>query len=420
MSFLISSLLAFAAGTSIVVQQALNANLRTALNSAAWSGFVSYFVGLLCMVVLVVVLRDPIPSATMAARIPWWAWSGGMFGAIFIALGILLVPKIGAATFIALLVAGQMLASVAFDHFEDVSRRSDPEIAAFMRELEIDIAVDLMGYTNEARPGIFACRAAPVQMSYLGYPGTLGTSFMDYILADEFVIPPEAQRYYAEKVLYLPECFQANDDRCVVAPRPTRAAEGLPDDAFVFCCINNNYKINPPVFDSWMRLLQATPASVLWLLAEHPQTRENLRCEAQRRGVSPDRLIFAGRLLYSEHLGRLGLADLFLDTLPYNAGATASDALRVGVPVLTCAGEAFVSRMAGSLLRCLDLPELITYTAGGYERKALELAHSPQALSEVKQRLAQNLARSPLFDTGRFCRNLEAAYRSTLVSLEPR
>jgi predicted O-linked N-acetylglucosamine transferase (SPINDLY family) len=279
-----------------------------------------------------------------------------------------------------------------------------------MRELEIDIAVDLMGYTHKARPAIFAHRAAPVQVNYLGYPGTMGAPFIDYILADEFVIPPASRRYYSEQVVYLPGCFQANDDRCVIGPKLTRAQAGLPEHGLVFCCINNNYKLSPPLFEIWMRLLHQVPDSVLWLLADRESTQANLRREARARGVDADRLVFAARMPYAQHLGRLGLADLFLDTLPYNAGATASDALRTGVPVLTCSGEAFAARMAGSLLKSVGLPDLITHSLDDYERKALELAREPRALHAVRARLSENLPRAALFDTSRFCRHLEAAY----------
>ena len=300
--------------------------------------------------------------------------------------------------------------AAALDRFLDLSARSEREIAVLMRELEVDVAVDLMGYTRKARPGIFAHRAAPVQVNYLGYPGTMGAPFIDYILADEFVIPPQSRQHYAEQVVYLPECFQANDDRRVIGVPPTRAQAGLPGQGLVLCCFNNNYKLSPPLFAVWMRVLQATPGSVLWLLGDRDGTQENLRREARAHGVEAERLVFAGRMGYTEHLGRLGLADLFLDTVPYNAGATASDALRTGVPVLTCVGEAFAARMAGSLLKTVGLPELITCSLEEYEGKALELARQPQALQELRARLARNLTGSPLFDTARFTRHLETAY----------
>ena len=298
----------------------------------------------------------------------------------------------------------------AFDRFVDVSQRTDAQIVDFMRELEIDIAVDLMGYTLKARPGVFARRAAPVQVTYLGYPGTLGAPFIDYILADEFVIPRDQAQHYAERVVYLPDCFQANDDRCVVGPRPTRAAAGLPDEGLVLCCFNSSFKFNPPVFEIWMRVLRAAPQSTLWLLADRQETRENLLREAAAKGIDPSRLVFAEKLPYADHLGRLALADLFLDTTPYNAGTTASDALRTGVPVLTCAGKSFAARMAGSLLRTVGLPDLITHDLADYERKALELVRLPQQLVSSRATLARNLVGSPLFDTARFCRHLETAY----------
>jgi predicted O-linked N-acetylglucosamine transferase (SPINDLY family) len=298
----------------------------------------------------------------------------------------------------------------AFDRFVDVSQRTNADVAALMREMEIDVAVDLMGYTHFGRPEIFARRSAPIQVSYLGHPGTLGAPHIDYILADEFLIPRESAVHYTERVVYLPECFQANDDRCVVGPRPTRSEVGLPAEGLVFCCFNSSFKLNPAIFSIWMRLLRAVPNSTLWLLADRSATQQNLLREAAARGVGASRLVFAEKLPYAQHLGRLGLADLFLDTFPYNAGATASDALRTGVPVLTCAGEPLASRMAGSLLTTVGLPELITYTVDEYERKALELAQQPLLLQALHARLVSNLRGTPLFDTARFCRHLEAAY----------
>jgi predicted O-linked N-acetylglucosamine transferase (SPINDLY family) len=299
--------------------------------------------------------------------------------------------------------------SAAFDGFVDVSRISDAEVVALMRELEIDIAVDLMGYTHRARPGIFARRAAPVQVSYLGYPGTLGAPFMDYILADDFIIPPETRAHYAEQVVYLPGCFQANDARSVIGPVPSKDHVGLPPEGLVLCSFNASYKLTPSVFDVWMRLLREIPSSVMWLLGDREDARANLRGAAVSRGVDPERLVFAPRVPYAQHLGRLGLADLFLDTLPYNAGTTASDALRVGVPVLTCVGEAMASRMAGSLLRSLGLPQLITRNLEEYERQALEICQ-PERLAAVRAELAVSLARAPLFDSAMCCQKLEAAY----------
>jgi len=299
----------------------------------------------------------------------------------------------------------------AFDGFFDVGARTDQEITDFMRGLKIDIAVDLTGYTDGFRPQIFARRCAPIQINYLGFPGTMGAGFMDYLIADDFVIPPPNLAHYHEHVVYLPDCFQANDARRAIDGRRwVRAEVGLPPDAFVFCCFNNTYKINAPMFDLWMRLLDRTPGSVLWLLGHHAAVRDNLRREATVRGIDPERLVFAVRRPYAEYLRVLGLADLYLDTLPFNAGTTASDALWAGLPLLTCAGEAFAARMAGSLLRTVGLPELITYTMEEYERRAVELATQPPLLRELRSRLAERRATTPLFATERFCRHLESAY----------
>jgi protein O-GlcNAc transferase len=300
----------------------------------------------------------------------------------------------------------------AFDRFVDVSGHSDDQIVRVLRSMQIDIAVDLMGYTQHARPAVLAQRVAPVQVNYLGYPGTSGAAFMDYILADPFLIPERMQPQYAERIAYLPECFQANDDQRRIDAIPTRAQGGLPEQALVLCCFNNSYKLNPPMFDIWMRLLQQLPDSVLWLLSGAEDTRENLLWEAEARNVAPERLVFAARLPYAEHLGRLTLADLFLDTLPFNAGTTASDALRAGVPVLTCAGEAFASRMAGSLLTALGLPDLITHDLADYEKTALELGQCRERLTALRTQLASNLPHSILMDTRRFTRQLEGAYLS--------
>ncbi len=293
----------------------------------------------------------------------------------------------------------------------DVQARSDGEIATLLREMEIDIAVDLMGHTFNCRTEIFARRPAPVQVNYLGFPGTMGAPYMDYLIADPVVVPPDRQADYAEKIVYLQYCFQANDDRRVIASRkPARADAGLPASGFVFCCFNNSYKITPQVFGLWMDLLHQVPGSVLWLLAEQPVVVRNLGAQARNRGIDPARLVFAGRLPYADHLARLQLADLFLDTLPFNAGTTASDALWAGVPVLTCSGEAFASRMAASLLNAMGLPELITDQAEDYAALALKLATSPQSLTDLRNRLAQQRTQYPLFDTAGFCRGLESAY----------
>ena len=301
--------------------------------------------------------------------------------------------------------------AAAFEHFIDASALRDDEVARLLREQEIDIAIDLNGHTQDARTAIFAARPAPVQVNYLGFPGSMGADYIDYIIADDFVIPEAARPHYAEQVVHLPECFQGNDDRRVIDPQPqTRASHGLPEKSFVFCAFNNTYKLSPEFFDIWMRLLAAVPDSVLWLASTDASVQRNLRAEAERRGIAPERLIFSPRIRYAEHLARLQLADLFLDTLPFNAGTTASDALWAGVPVLTCAGRAFSARMAGSLLRALGLPELITGSLAAYEARALELAANPASLSELRARLASNRTTHPLFNTRRFTRHLEQAY----------
>jgi protein O-GlcNAc transferase len=298
----------------------------------------------------------------------------------------------------------------AFSRFIDVSGRSDREAAGLLRALEIDIAVDLTGFTDGLRPQIFAQRPAPIQVNYLGFPATTGAPYMDYILADTFVIPGAQVRHFSECVVYLPDCFQANDDQRAISEGVTRADAGLPDAAFVFCCFNNSYKLNPAMFDIWMRLLERVSGSVLWLVSAGTAVGGNLRREAMNRGIDPGRLVFAPRRPYAEHLGRFRLADLFLDTLPFNAGTTASDALWAGLPVLTCAGEAFAARMAGSLLRAVGLPELITHSLADYENKALELAQRPEMLHGLRQRLGEKRREAPVFDTDRGRRSLESAY----------
>jgi protein O-GlcNAc transferase len=299
----------------------------------------------------------------------------------------------------------------AFDSFIDVRRMSDAQVADLMRSLEIDIAVDLKGYTGDRRPEIVARRPAPIQVNYLGYPGTMSLEAIDYLLADRIVLPAEQQGYFSESVVYLPECYQVNDaGRAIDAHTPTRAEVGLPAAGFVFCCFNNNYKITPGMFDVWVRVLRGVPGSVLWLLEDNPAAARNLRQEADHRGVSAERLVFAPRLPAEQHLARHRLADLFLDTLPYNAHTTSSDALWAGLPVLTCLGAAFPGRVAASLLHAVGLPELVTHSLDEYVARALELASDPAQLGEVRARLAHNRTTHPLFDTARFCRHLEAAY----------
>ncbi|MGH8662582.1 MAG: tetratricopeptide repeat protein [Burkholderiales bacterium] len=299
----------------------------------------------------------------------------------------------------------------ALEHFVDVRNRSDAEVARLMRELEVEIAVDLMGYTQSARMGILALRPAPVQVNYLGYPGTLGSDHIDYILADRVVIPEDLHVHYAEKVVYLPDTFQANDSKRPIADyTPSRGEAGLPDKGFVFCSFNNTYKINPRVFDVWMRLLDQVQGSVLWLLKDSDTVALNLRREAKSRGVEPGRLVFAKRVKVQDYLARYRLADLFLDTLPFNAGTTASDALWAGLPLVTCAGAAFAARMAGSLLHAVGLPELVTQSLEEYEALAIALVREPERLRRIRDKLARNRLSYPLFDTARFTRHLEAAY----------
>lgn len=305
--------------------------------------------------------------------------------------------------------------SQSFDRFVDLEPASFAEAATRIRADAVDILVDLKGYTAGARPQILALRPAPIQVNYLGYPGTMGASAFDYILVDPYVVPPRQQPFFSEKLVYMPHCYQVTDCTRPIAPRvPTRAECGLPETGFVFCCFNSSYKITPPVFDVWMRLLAAVPASALWLLEDHPEASANLRREAQSRGVAAARLVFAPGLPSPSHLARFALADLFLDTLPYNAHTLASDALWGGCPLVTCSGEAFPSRVAGSLLRAVGLPDLVTNSLADYEALALRLATGPDYCRAIRARLRANLRAnrlaSPLFDTRRFARDLEVAY----------
>jgi protein O-GlcNAc transferase len=300
----------------------------------------------------------------------------------------------------------------SFEHFIEVRSRSDQEIAELLRRLEIDIAVDLKGFTQDARPNVFARRPAPIQVNYLGYPGTMGADCFDYILADATVIPEDQFGSYSEKVVWLPGSYQVNDTRRPIAERtPTRRECRLPETAFVFCCFNGTYKIAPKVFDIWMRLLKTKQDSVLWLIEGNPAASANLKREAEQRGVSPERLIFAPKLAVADHLARHRQADLFLDTLPCNAHTTASDALWAGLPVLTCLGPTFAGRVAGSLLQAAGLDELITTSLEDYEALALKLAKDPSLVAALKDKLARNRNTCPLFDTTRSTRHIEAAYR---------
>jgi predicted O-linked N-acetylglucosamine transferase (SPINDLY family) len=300
----------------------------------------------------------------------------------------------------------------AFYGFIDISNKSDLDAAKLARDLNIDIAVDLKGYTQDARPGVFAYRAAPLQVSYLGYPGTIGTEYMDYLIADKTVIPEEDQSFYTEKILYMPHCYQVNDQKREVSPRIFSKLEcGLPENSFIFCCFNNSYKITPSTFNSWMNILKDSQNSVLWLLESHPESNKNLRKEAAIRGVDPNRLIFAKRLPAKEHLSRIKLADLFLDTRPYNAHTSASDALWMGVPVLTQFGKTFPSRVASSLLTQMELPDLITASSLEYEALAIHLTKNPNKLCEIKNKLQRNKLMMPLFNTKLFATNIEDLYQ---------
>ena len=299
----------------------------------------------------------------------------------------------------------------SFEHFIDAKTYSDNQIANLAKELEVDILVDLMGFTENSRTGIFARRSAPIQVNYLGYPGTMGAEYIDYIIADRIVIPETQQHFYAEKIVYLPNSFQPTDRKRRIADKIfTRAEVGLPQEGFVFCCFNSNYKITPNIYDSWMRILNQVDGSVLWLVAQSPKVERNLRNEAAARGVNPERLIFAPRMHLPEHQARLGLADLFLDTLPYNAGTTASDMLWADLPVLTRVGDTFAGRMAASVLNAIGLPELVTITPEAYEQKAIELETNPEKLAAIKRKLAENRLITPLFDTKLFAKHIEAAY----------
>ena len=294
----------------------------------------------------------------------------------------------------------------------DISRLDDHSAAAVIRDQGIDILINLNGYFGEERTGVFAERAAPVQVNYLGFPGTLGASYMDYIIADVCVIPPGHKEFYTEEVVYLPECYQANDNKKQIAERIFSRGEcDLPAEGFVFCCFNNNYKITPATFDCWMRVLRRVEGGILWLIEDNPSAAANLRSEAAARGVNPERLIFAKRMALPDHLARHRLADLFLDTLPYNAHTTASDALWAGLPLLTRIGETFPGRVAASLLQAAGLPELITSTQQAYEDFAVELASNPQKLLSLKRKLVENRLKAPLFNTQLSTRRIEAAYQ---------
>jgi predicted O-linked N-acetylglucosamine transferase (SPINDLY family) len=299
----------------------------------------------------------------------------------------------------------------AFDRFVDIRALPHRAAAELINAEGIDILVDLKGYTQHARPRIAAYRPAPVQVSWLGYPATMGAPFIDYIVVDSFIVPPDEQPNFTERLVHLPGCYQVNGrNREVAASAPSRPECGLPPGGFVFCSFNNTYKITPDVFAAWMRLLAAVPGSVLWLLASNDLVERNLRREAETRGVAPGRLVFAPRLPLAEHLARHHNADLFLDTLPCNAHTTASDALWAGLPLVTCVGHTLAGRVAGSLLDAIGLPELMTTSPEDYERTALTLARDRRRLNELRETLRRGRETSPLFDIPRFAANLEAGY----------
>ena len=302
----------------------------------------------------------------------------------------------------------------AFEHFVDARAMKTRDIAQKMREMEIDIAIDLGGYTSDSRTEIFTWRPAPAHVNYLGYPGTMGLGCMDYIIADRHVIPPEHQPYYDERVIYLPDSYLPTASGIELpAETPTRAGCGLPDEGMVFCSFNHDYKISPHVFAVWMNMLKAVPGSVLWLMSRNEYSQRNLREHATSHGVSPERLVFASRVpRVEDHLARYRQADLFLDTHPYNAHTTAADALMAGLPVLTYMGQAFPARVAGSLLNTLGMNELITHSLADYERRGIELALNPAMRAAVRQKLAQQKQHTQLFNAAALCRNLEAIYTS--------
>ena len=303
----------------------------------------------------------------------------------------------------------------SFDQFIDAERMSGAELAQLIREREIDIAVDLNGHTVYSRIGALAYRPAPVQVTYLGYPGSTGADFVDYVIADAVVAPFEEQHLFSERIVHLPGCYQVSDRKRAIAPEvPTRAASGLPADGFVFCCFNTSYKLAPEIFAVWMRILAARPGSVLWLVRGNDAMVTNLRRAAQANGIDPARLVFCEPVEPEQHLARHVLADLYLDTLPYNSHGTGSFALWAGLPILACHGPTFAGRVAASLLYAIGLPELVTQSLADYEAKALALSADPVALNALRQRLAANIKSTPLFDTDRFARNIESAYRTML------
>ncbi len=297
------------------------------------------------------------------------------------------------------------------DKFYDVSFKNDHEISSLSKDLEIDIAIDLMGFTEHNRFGIFLKRCAPIQINYLGYAGTLGCKNIDYIIADKILIPEENQKFYTEKIIYMPDTYQSNDAKKIISKKKfTKTEFGLPENSFVLCCFNKNYKITPSTFIIWMNLLKNINNSVLWLIKDNTQSNENLKIEASKNGINPDRIVFAERMPMEEHIARQKLANLFIDTFPYTAHTTCSDALRIGLPVVTRIGNTFASRVAASLLNTVDLNELVTNNENEYELKIIELAKNPLKLKEINKKLNENIQTKSLYNTKLFTKNLEKAF----------
>jgi predicted O-linked N-acetylglucosamine transferase (SPINDLY family) len=300
----------------------------------------------------------------------------------------------------------------AFDEFIDISDMDDAVAALWIETMRIDILVDLKGYTSGTRSSLLSLRPAPITVSYLGFPGTMGCDAVDYILADSIVLPFADQQYYSEKIVHLPGCYQVNDSKMEISSSTmSRVGQGLPEQGIVFCCLNAHHKITAPVFETWMRLLKAVQGSVLWLYVSNPEAQQNLRLTAEALGVEPSRIIFAPPLSHAEHVARYRLADIFLDTTPYNAHTTASDALRMGVPLVTLRGTTFASRVAASLLAAIGVPELVGETLVEYEAIALRLATNPTALMAMREKIKHGVIHGSLFDTPRFARHIEAAYK---------
>jgi predicted O-linked N-acetylglucosamine transferase (SPINDLY family) len=305
--------------------------------------------------------------------------------------------------------------AAAFDEIIDISGLTTPQASEVIQSRKIDILINLNGFFGLSRQDVFAMRSSPIQVNYLGFPGTIGASYMDYLIADQYVIPPSSYPFYSEKIVSLPHSYQANDRNRIISDKIySRDELGLPQDAFVFCCFNNNYKIQPETFSCWMRILERVPTSVLWLLKDNAAAVDNLKKEAQKRGIAPERLIFAERAFLPEHLARQRAADLFLDTLPYNAHTTASDALWAGLPVLTCVGSSFAGRVGSSLLNAVGLPELITHTWSEYEALAIDLATHPEKLAMIKNKLLNNRLITPLFDSALLTRHIETGYEKMM------